>query len=302
MFYLLYLGSLGKFLCHFRLGLLPLNHFKLVSSPYFKILINISSFFCSSLWTSPGTYQTVVLQLHLPFNDSIKNATGQAEVGRPIQLSYNEKFPSKGHHATFVTSLRPLTAHLSSALPLKVTLTIFAPTYVPNGSRVQITLIVRDKPKISSGAVIGLKSFLFSVTNLALNQIDHDPPTCQNSFLCSDFVSQCQTKNDDENCEVSEEFNAQILVQDELTGMRSIHAQDHKVLSDLTVGNANNLMVNVTGDCCHPYVILNLTDVAGNSKLCKASVNTASSFLVPVNGLIYRLVSCLLLCLLLCIA
>ena len=121
----------------------------------------------------------------------------------------------------------------------------------------QITLIVRDKPKISSGAVIGLKSFLFSVTNLALNQIDHDPPTCQNSFLCSDFVSQCQTKNDDENCEVSEEFNAQILVQDELTGMRSIHAQDHKVLSDLTVGNANNLMVNVTGDCCHPYVILN---------------------------------------------
>eukprot|EP00093_Oithona_nana_P006624 06624.XXX_13359_12383_1 [CDS] Oithona nana genome sequencing. len=72
----------------------------------------------SSLWTSPGTYQTVVLQLHLPFND-IKNAT-QTEV-RPIQLSYNEKFPSKGHHATFVTSLRPLTAHLSSALPLKVT-------------------------------------------------------------------------------------------------------------------------------------------------------------------------------------
>lgn len=246
------------------------------------------------MWTSPGTYQTVVLQLHLPFND-IKNAT-QAEV-RPIQLSYNEKFPSKGHHATFVTSLRPLTAHLSSALPLKVTLTIFAPTYVPNGSRVRVTLIVRDKPKISSGAVIGLKSFLFSVTNLALNQIDHDPPTCQNSFLCSDFVSQCQSKNNDENCELNEEFNAQILVQDELTGMRSINAKDHKVLTDLTVGNVNNLIVNVTGDCCHPNVILNLTDVAGNSKLCQASVNHASSsFLVPVNGLIYRLVSCLLLC------
>ena len=196
-----------------------------------------------------------------------------ATENRPVQISYSEKFPSKGHHATFVTALRPSNAQLSSTQPVKVTLTIFAPTYVPNGSRVRITLIVRDKPKTSSGAVLGLKAFLFSVTNLALNQIDHDPPTCQNSFTCSDFVSQCQ--NSVESCE-NDEFHANILVQDELTGIRTLTAKDHKVLTDLMVGNVNELNVSVTGDCCHPNVIMNLTDVAGNSQLCRASVNHAN--------------------------
>ena len=234
----------------------------------------------------------MALQLSLP------NSQNES---RAVILSHTEKFPSKGHHATFVTALRPLNAHLSSASPLNVTLTIFAPTYVPNGSRVRITLTVRDKPNlklIPKDSILGQKSFLFSITKSPLSIIDHEPPKCQNSFLCSNSTL-CPSPKSAQNCQ-NHEFQAQILIRDEISGIHSIKPiENHQVLTEIVVGSANNETITVSGDCCHPNVILNLTDVAGNWKLCRASINHAQKS-IKTNG--YIQIILLFIVILLCIA
>ena len=56
-------------------------------------------------------------------------------------ISHFEKFPSRGRHATFVTSVRPETAVLGRDMPTTVTVTIFAPNYVPNETRHSVAFI-----------------------------------------------------------------------------------------------------------------------------------------------------------------
>lgn len=62
----------------------------------------------SELWTSPGTYKTVELNLYLNALENNNNDT------KAVRISYFEKFPSQTNiHATFVTSMRPQSTELS---------------------------------------------------------------------------------------------------------------------------------------------------------------------------------------------
>lgn len=112
----------------------------------------------SRLWAPTGTYSTVEFHLSTALNTS-----------KIVQISHSEKFPSRSHHATFVSSVRPMTAELMNSKPVTVTLTIFAPSYVSNGARVLITLIVREKPVIGqqhTGCVSNCQIFQSCLINL----------------------------------------------------------------------------------------------------------------------------------------
>ena len=61
---------------------------------------------------------------------------------RKAHISHFEKFPSRGRHATFVTSVQPETAELGNDLPVTVTVTIFAPDYVPNQTRHSVSFFI----------------------------------------------------------------------------------------------------------------------------------------------------------------
>ena len=64
---------------------------------------------------------------------------------RKAHISHFEKFPSRGRHATFVTSVQPETAELGNDLPVTVTVTIFAPDYVPNETRHSVSFFDTQK-------------------------------------------------------------------------------------------------------------------------------------------------------------
>ena len=241
----------------------------------------------SELWTSPGTYRTV--ELHLSLDQDLEdNST------RRVLISHFEKFPSRGRHATFVTSMRPNSLELSPWDSQKVSITIFAPDYIPNGSRVQISLVVQERPRHSRGhaasagmnirdIILGHRTFYFAVTNSPLGIIDPDPPKCQSKFLCSTINEQCLSQED---CELYE-WSSEVLIQDGITGLRGVVSQEAIITDDdLIIGSVDNVTVQVSGSCCDQVVDLNITDVAGNWRICRASINAsgkvACSFLVLV--------------------
>ena len=93
----------------------------------------------NSVLSAPsGVYTTV--QFHL----SLATQTSDPDLNltKTAQISHFEKFPSRGRHATFVTSVRPQTVELrSNDSPVTVTLTIFAPKYVPNQTRHSVSFL-----------------------------------------------------------------------------------------------------------------------------------------------------------------
>ncbi len=214
-----------------------------------------------------------------------------------VNIITSQKFPSKGHHATFVTSVRPQSAILTPDSDVKVTLTIFAPDYVPAGSRILITLTVREKasrPTTVTSSVRpkqGLKRFYFSVTNWPLSHIDQEAPECQSKFICHTINQDCtdlevkgsKVKGHDESKCSLKTWTAKIQLRDEISGLKFV-----KQLFDLDlgqqglvevglIGDTDNVTLAVAGSCCNTNeLVLNVTDVAGNARLCRASVNKAS--------------------------
>jgi hypothetical protein len=220
---------------------------------------------------------------------------------RKAHISHFEKFPSRGRHATFVTSVHSETAELDNDLPVTVTVTIFAPDYVPNETRVLITLIVREKPsnlieRSRQNRILGQRTFYFLVTNWQLKDIDHELPSCQNKFLCHN-IRDCNLNDDPtkstnkkksknkpkenfkpaEDC-LDHDWIADVIVYDNVTGLKSVQnlQSGNFVDENLLIGSREINVVTVKGSCCNPYEVdLNLTDVAGNSNLCHASMNSA---------------------------
>jgi len=246
----------------------------------------------NSVLSAPsGVYATV--QFHLSLDPNL-NLTKTA------LISHFEKFPSRGRHATFVTSVRPETAVLGKDMPTTVTVTIFAPNYVPNETRVLITLIVREKPSnpmdISrQNLILGRKTFYFLVTNWLLKDIDHELPDCQNKFLCHNILEACNFKKSKKNVKESSkstdscsdhDWTADVLVYDNVTGLKSVqNLQDGNFVDDnLLIGSTRSTKITVSGSCCNAFeAILNLTDVAGNSNLCHASMNASPPVQITAN-------------------
>ena len=97
------------------------------SNPAIRIQLDSNSV----LSAPSGVYTTVQFHLSLA-----TQADPDLNLTKTAQISHFEKFPSRGRHATFVTSVRPQTVELrSNDSPVTVTLTIFAPKYVPNQTR-----------------------------------------------------------------------------------------------------------------------------------------------------------------------
>ena len=227
------------------------------------------------LWTSPGTEKTLDLYL-----SQFHHPDGQDELAKNLSvlISHTEKFPSKGRHATFVTSVRPQSAILRPKESLKVTLTLFVPDYVPMGSRVLITLIIMEKPKISGGQyqqeLLGQKSFQFSTLNISMKSFDTSAPKCITKFACSTVRQDCpNTKSKDTSCS-DHSWTAEVLINDNSTGLRQVANANGELLDeDLEIGTFSNFTAIVQRSCCTDHVWLNVTDVAGNSAFCFASIN-----------------------------
>ncbi len=107
----------------------------------------------AELWTSPGTYRAVTFYVSLKDNDTsatvpAKNVSiidAPSDSGVSLLVSHYERFPrAPKRHAQFVKSLRPKSLDLrSNSEAEKITLTIFAPDYVDNGTQVIITLVLQ---------------------------------------------------------------------------------------------------------------------------------------------------------------
>ena len=226
----------------------------------------------SQLWAPAGTYSTVDFKLRLSEN------TTQV---KSVLISHLERFPSHSHHATFVTNLRPQAAKIGFEPPVKLRLTIFAPNYVPNGSRVLISLIIREKPNIlvQNALKIGQKSFYFSFTNVPLYSIDPNPPNC---------IRQIANHTFNEICQNLEECNAKIwsghfIVNDEISGLKEVKAQEAEVGNEaILIGKTSNSTLEISSNCCHQGIWFEVTDVAGNSKLCDAHTNTGEKEKCPI--------------------
>ena len=181
-------------------------------------------------------------------------------------------------------------------------MTIFAPDYVPNGSRVLITLTIREKPEnpfetLQKDLDAAQKAFYFSVTKWPLKVIDEERPTCLRKFNCHNIPETCHNannvKDDDFECHKSI-WNAQIIVQDQVSGIRSIvqaaDQSDEELYiiedKDLLIGSTENVSIKIRHSCCLEQVVLNITDVAGNSDLCYASINLAIVSSMPCSELV----------------
>ena len=161
-----------------------------------------------------------------------------------VLISHNEKFPSRGHHVTFVQSVRPMSAVLLAASPneeaarddiellstrIKVTLSIFVPDYVPPNTRVFITLNVQKKPELGGSEksgknsnILGKKSFYFSIMNLPLKTIDIFPPRCMTKFACSTIQEDCKAVLAGKfKCDEAS-WMAEVLINDNITGLRQV--------------------------------------------------------------------------------
>ena len=79
---------------------------------------------------------------------------------RKAHISHFEKFPSRGRHATFVTSVQPETAELGNDLPVTVTVTIFAPDYVPNETRHSVSFFFEIYLVINDFEILKFVTFL----------------------------------------------------------------------------------------------------------------------------------------------
>ena len=119
--------------------------------------------------------------------------------------------------------------------------------------------------------ILGQRTFFFAVTKSPLAIIDPDPPQCTSKYLCSTIGEQCLSGQD---CEMNE-WRAEVAVRDSITGLRGVTNQNDIIDDDLIIGSVDNVTIRVSGSCCKQVVDLNITDVAGNWKICRASINAA---------------------------
>ena len=48
------------------------------------------------------------------------------------------------------------------------------------------------------------------------------------------------------------------------------------IYEDMLIGSTEPIPIDVEQNCCYDHAVLNLTDLAGNSNVCHASINKSS--------------------------
>ena len=191
----------------------------------------------AKLWTPPGTYQSIdfYLSLNSPKSSNLS-----------VLISHNEKFPTRGYHATFVSSVTPSSAILTNETVTKVKLSLFIPNYVPANNRVLITLVIQEKPQLSKSKqeILGHKTLNFAIIDKPLNIIDKIPPICETKFFCSTIKNHCK-KKDKKSYNCADTWTAEVLVKDNITGLNSVSyaskAKNHDILDgNLEIGTFSN--------------------------------------------------------------
>jgi len=170
----------------------------------------------------------------------------------------------------------------------QVDVNFFIPDYVPqimSGQfyRSKVTVSARKSFENIKTEIIDRRwrkevSFYLTVSDVDLSLEDALQPACS-ATVCSDW-DECNV----ENCQLAE-WHARLVINDNITGVRSIEVLDDPdlvtasyVFSEntyrLAVGTTKDVQYWVRASCCLPGVDIAVTDMAGNVEHCVVGKNT----------------------------